>query len=357
MTKPTCTWTDAGWMTPEHRSDCREAICRGCRPCSEDHCALRGRCAEHVEHEAGIFTCPRCIGKTKRTVREILTRYAELPAEYEFAGVESEVLNMHGPAADPRVWADRRARLTQVYAERGWCDYPKHGALAPDDEHHPYAVLARWEQAIRESYGPQTDLFMTMSSAVDYLTGPVMETFAHTREFEEFAKETKACLSHLEDVLAMSVRPEQGAPCPTCGLELAQRRMHCPDDSCEDCKEKAPRLVKRIAEHPPGWLGKDAPVCEVADCRTCAGDMDTWHCPKDAAHHWDNVSYRSRIDRDYVDHADALTADQAAERFGLKASVIRVWGSRELVRKCGKNAEGITLYAVADIASRVEVSA
>lgn len=352
---PPCTWTEAGWMTPEHRIGCRDADCQGCRPCPESHCELHGRCPNHVERGAGIFTCPRCIGKVKRTVREIGTRYAELPDEYEFAGVDSEVLNMHGPAADPSVWAERRRRLVEVYAERGWCDYPRHGALAPDDEQHPYAVLSRWDQAIRESYGPQTDLFVTVSSAVTYLTGEVMDRFAHTQEFEDFARETRACLSHLEDVLALSARPETGAPCPACTEELAKRRMHCPDDSCDECRERAPRLVKRLAEHHPRI--KPAKVCAVANCRTCAGDNDSWHCPRDPAHHWDNVSYRGRVDREYVDHADTLTADQAAERFGIKASVIRVWGSRELVRKVGKDANGITLYAVEDIASRVEVSA
>lgn len=347
MTKqaPRCTYTaEAGWLTPEER------------PCGKSHCELNGRCPNHVERGAGVYTCPSCIGKARRTVRDIVTRYAELPAEYEFVGVESEVLNLHGPAAYPGQWAERRARLIRVYAERGWCDFPKHGALAPDDEHHPYSVLGRWDMFVRERWGPPSDLLITVSRAADYLSGEVLGTFAHTQEFEDFTKDVGACLSHLEDVLALSERPEQGAPCPTCRLELDGRRAACEEPECDRCREKAPRLVKRLAEHPPGWLDKGE-VCEVVGCKTCAGDFDTWHCPDDAAHHWDHVSYRQRVDGDFIEHALALTADQAAERFGIKASVIRVWGSRELVKKLGKNAEGITLYAVEDIASRVEVSA
>ena len=71
MTKPpTCTYdTERGWCTPEHLRDCKAADCRGCRPCAEDHCELNGRCAEHVEHEAGIYTCPRCILTVRKNVR------------------------------------------------------------------------------------------------------------------------------------------------------------------------------------------------------------------------------------------------------------------------------------------------
>lgn len=323
MSTPRCTWDDdLGWLTPEHRADCRAADCKGCRPCGKAHCAFRGRCANHVEQHAGIYTCPSCIGKVRRTVRSILTRYSELPSEFDFVGVESEALNLHGPAADHGQWVARRAILSDAYAERGWCDFPKHAGMADDDPHHPLAVLGRWDIAIRESYGHTSDLFVTVSRAVDYLTGDVLDRFAHTREFEEFAKETTDCLSHLEDVLALSVRPEQGAPCPTCRVELAGKV----DD--EGRPKKAPRLHKRY--------GRDQ-----------TGLDDTWHCPAVPAHWWSHRDYRDRVDEDYLKHADRLTAKQLQAAHGIAPGTVRQWASRGKVAKRGMNSFGQVLYDVA----------
>lgn len=310
MTKPpTCRYdVERGWLTPEHLRDCNEHDCRGCRPCGEDHCDLLGRCAEHIEHDAGIYTCPRCIGRVKRVVHQIVERYSELPEEIETKGVDSEALNLHGPAASAEQLAARR----RWEADRGWCDFPR--TLAADDPHHPYAVLGRWDMAIRESYGPETDLFVTVSRAADYLTGPVMERFAHTQEFEDFARDVARCLTHLETVLSDSREPEKGAPCPTC------REVR--DD------HKGPRLRKRY--------GADV-----------TGKDDTWHCPDVPAHWWADVEYRTRVDGDYLNHAQALTASQMHEAHGIKPGTLRQWANRGTVAKRGRNDQGQQLYDVA----------
>lgn len=308
MNKPTCHYdAERGWLTVEHVRDCREAGCAGCKPCPETHCDLMGRCSEHVDQGAGIFTCPRCIGKVKRRVHSIVERYAELPAEIEVKGVDSEALNLHGPAASAEQLAARRRYDT----ERGWCDFPR--AIAQDDPHHPYAVLGRWDMAIRESYGPATDLFITVSRAADYLTGPVLERFAHTQEFEDFAREVAQCLIHLETVLSDSREPEKGAPCPAC-------REERPD-------EHAPRLRKRYG-------------AEVT------GSHDTWHCPAASAHWWSEVDYRMRVDGDYLQHATTLTASQMHEAYGIKPGTLRKWAEREPKIRRGRNAQGQQTYDV-----------
>lgn len=306
---PSCTYdAERGWCSPEHLRDCSDGSCRGCRTCGEDHCELNGRCAEHVEHDAGIYTCPRCIGKVKREVRQIVERYAELPEEIEVKGVDSEALNLHGPAASAEQLAARR----RWEADRGWCDFPR--TLAADDPHHPYAVLGRWDMAIRESYGPATDLFVTVSRAADYLTGPVVARFAHTQEFEDFARDVSRCLTHLETVLSDSREPEKGAPCPTCREE--------------GVAYGAPRLRKRYG----------------ADVR---GRDDTWHCPRDPAHWWSHVDYRSRVDGDYLEHAQALTAAQMHAAHGIKPGTLRQWALRGIVKRVGRNEQGQQLYDVA----------
>jgi len=265
------------------------------------------RCANHVETAAGMFTCPACIGKVKGRVRQIVERYAELPDEIEHKGVDSEALNLHGPAATAEQLEARR----RWDAERGWCDFPR--TLAEDDPHHPYAVLGRWDLAIRESYGPPSDLFITVSRAADYLTGPVMEKFAHTQEFEDFARDITRCLAHLETVLSDSREPEKGAPCPSC---REQR-----DD------EKGPRLRKRY--------GADV-----------TGKDDTWHCPDVPAHWWSDVDYRTRVDGDYLSHAKALTASQMHAAHDIKPGTLRQWANRGAVKRRGRNAQGQQLYDV-----------
>lgn len=304
---PTCTRTDGVWHTPEHLRDCTDGACTGCRPCSEDHCELDGRCSNHVQHDAGIYTCPRCIGRTRRTVRKIVERYAELPAEVEAKGVDSEALNLHGPAASAEQLAARR----RFDAGRGWCDFPR--TIAADDPHHPYAVLGRWDMAIRESYGPPTDLFVTVSRAADYLTGPVVERFAHTQEFEDFARDMARCLAHLESVLSDSREPEKGAPCPTCRDERPE--------------EKAPRLRKRYG-------------AEVT------GRNDTWHCPVNPAHWWSDADYRARVDGDYLRHATTLTASQIHAVYHVKPGALRKAAEREPGLRRGRNALGQQTYDV-----------
>lgn len=315
MTKPpTCTYdSERGWLTVEHVRDCRDAACAGCKPCPETHCNLMGRCAEHVDQATEIFTCPRCIGKVKRNVRAIVDRYAELPAEVEAKGVDSEALNLHGPAASVEQLEARR----RWDERRGWCDFPR--TLAADDPHHPYAVLGRWDMAIRESYGPATDLFITVSRAADYLTGPVIDTFAHTQEFEDFAREVTACLMHLETVLSDSREPEKGAPCPACRDEQPE--------------ERAPRLRKRY--------GADV-----------TGKHDTWHCPANTAHWWSEVDYRMRVDGDYLMYADRLTAAQVHEVYGIKPGALRKAAEREPLLRRGRNADGQQTYDVATVKAR-----
>lgn len=308
MKAPTCHYdAERGWLSPEHLRDCDERDCAGCKPCGKSHCDLMGRCPNHVEQAAGIFTCPSCIGAVKRRVRTIVERYAELPEEIEAKGIDSEALNLHGPAATAEQLAARR----RYDDTRGWCDFPR--TLAADDPHHPYAVLGRWDMAIRESYGPPTDLFVTLTRAADYLTGPVIEKFAHTSEFEEFAHDVSRCLTHLETVLSDSREPEKGAPCPTCRDELPPGT--------------APRLRKRY--------GADV-----------TGKDDTWHCPRNPAHWWSHVDYRARVDGDYLEHAETLTASQMHEAHGIKPGTLRQWANRGVVDKRGRNEQGQQLYDV-----------
>ena len=321
MRKPTCTWDGERWTTPTEE------------PCAEDHCALRGRCGGHVDHAAGINTCPSCIGRTRKHLSAIVERYALMAYDAQVDGVDSEAMNLLGRAAAPEQYGARRAMLTALYERQGWCDWPRPESYRPDDPHHPYSVLGRWDMALRDQgWLGQTDLLVTVSSAADALNGALNGGFPHGDEFEDFAREIAACLMHLEAVDHDDHVPEQGRPCPTCAA------------SNED--GKGPKLRKRYAHHPGMQPGQR---CTLAGCSTCDGRDDAWHCPDNAAHAWTEDEYRNRVDVDYLEHAPALTADQMGERFGVRPGTVRVWANRGKVSKCGHDALGRQLYDVEQV--------
>lgn len=310
---PKCTWgADRGWLSPEHLADCAEGDCRGCRPCGKSHCAMRGSCANHVDHSAGIVTCAGCIGRTRTDLQAIEDRYAEIPDEAMQAGVDSEAANLAGPAASPdQVKARRKAGVhVEVFA-------PPRGNKPAiiDDPHHPYSVLGRWDMALREDYDQPTDLLVSVSRAKDYLAS-MLGVFAQDQPqaFEEFASDVATCRTHLESVLSDSRQPERGAPCPSCR---------------EAGEEKPARLAKRY--------GSDK-----------SGADDRWVCSTNAEHWWREADYRLRVAGDYLDHAPALTADQMHEVHGIKPGTLRKWANDKPSRvdKRGYDGAGRQLYDV-----------
>lgn len=292
-----CSWSvERGWTTLEHLRDCDDHECGGCKPCPKTHCAMRGRCPNHVQPHAGEMTCPRCIHRVRSDLGTIITRYAELSRQAEIHGVNSEAFNLNGPAASPeQVDARKRAGLT-----------------VESDPHHPYAVLARWEFMLRTDYNHYTDLFATISSSSEYLLRN-LDRLAQddTHDFEMFASDIRTCLTHLEAVLDDSRRPELGAPCPKCEAEGVER---------------------------PRRLGKKWGRTEIDDrwaCSECGLSLT-------------EAEYRLRVGTSYRRNAPSLTATDMHAEHGIKAGTVRTWAARGLVRKRGKNSDGQQLYDVAD---------
>lgn len=276
---PLCTWdADEGWTTPDGR------------PCPKTHCALKGRCAHHVDTAAGIVTCPSCIGKVRRDLRAVAAMYAvDLPDEAADSGTNSEAVNMLGPAV-PGVGVDWR---------RGWCEWPHR-------DEHPLIVLGDWDMALRERYGPATTLRITVPRAVAYLSDLLAGDFPHGDEFEAFAKSIAALRVRMERVIHDERGPDKGAPCPTC-------QASDPDH--------APRLVKRWAD------GKGADAV--------AGRHDTWHCPADPEHWWSQADYELTIEAAHRERVKAgrwLTIADLCERTGRKPGWVRKWAMRDRIR-------------------------
>lgn len=333
--RATCTWDGEHWLQPGGETSC-----------TETHCAMRGRCPHHVDTEAGLRTCPSCIGRTRRDIAAIVLLQTLMRYDAQTDGVDSEAMNLIARAAAPEQYAGRRDQLTARYQRRGWCDWPRLEAYADNDRHHPYAVLGRWDQALRDQgYLPQTDLLFTVARGAVDLDRALNGSFPHGDEFEDFAAEIADCRAHLEAVDHDARAAELGRPCPTCAAAAENG--------------KGPRLRKRYAKH-PGYVPGQR--CDKTDCPTCDGTHDAWHCPADPSHAWTEAEYRARVDADYLDHATELTVADLSTRLEIPQSTIRRWASttRRLVdgewveqppkiRSARRRQDGRMLYRVSDV--------
>ena len=328
----TCRYVEGlGYLTRAHFATCRND-CDGCEPCPERHCTSRKGCTGHLA-EGIPKTCPRCIRRVRSNLEliEQLTAFAD--AVVATADVDDEVTVLAGPAADPvRVSEIRRyvRGHVQTMLEHGTVDdviaLRILGALPEEDPYHPYAVLGRWEMMFREAYSQPTRLKVTLSRSRAYLAG-MLDTVAQdqAQDFGLFAREISECRTHLETTLSLMRKPERGAPCPL-----------CPEDLEAEPKVYKPRLVRRYNEG------------------DVTGANDLWLCPKVEEHWWYEADYRLKVGDEHLTHAKAITASQASTIHGVKASIVRVWGSKGYIAKRGTDPQGLTLYDAQQIASRIE---
>lgn len=275
-----------------HLPDCTDDACTACLPCPELHCVVCSR----VHAKAA---CTGCLDDARSDLKAIGDLCASLPAEAVEKGVQSEAMMLLGPTSDPEAW---RNRATSAMVGRLDASYLEDCR----DEMHPLWILGTWEQIWRDHLDHYSIATVTVSSAHAYLDMQIGYMSEQTEPaFDEFARELRGCRAHLEDVLRDGIREERGAPCVQCEKPMV-----------------------RVADH---WV-----------CRRC----DRWVTED---------QYRYAVGVAYLQHSDKLTAAELGEKLGVKASMIRVWGSRGLVRKRGKNGDGITLYDVADAEARLEL--
>lgn len=268
----------------------------GCLPCDRPHCICCGR-----THPA-LYVCAVCVDAARNDLRAIGELCDALPEEAAVRGVDSEAMMLLGPTADPEAW--RHTALSALFGR-----LPADYLADARDELHPLWILGTWEQLWREHLDHGTDDLTTLPKAWAYLDMQ-LGYMADQPEpaFDEFARELRQCRAHLEDVLRDGIREDRGAPCVQCGTRMV-------------------RVVTRDGAQ------------DVYRCRPCHREVTA-----DQYHYAVGVAYRA--------HATSLTAKDLADRFGLKPSVIRVWGSRGLVRKRGRTLTGEYLYDVADTEHR-----
>lgn len=295
-----CRWvsSDQPRVLPNrHHDGCEDETCRGCQPCPMDHCRVCG-----IEHASGA--CPDCLGATRDDLDEIRRMCDALPEEAEVSGVNGEATMMLGPAADPEAWGHREA---SARAGRIPADYLE----VARDETHPLWVLASWAMVYRDAFEHDEP-----TTRVDVLTeGGYLERnlgFMGDFEyvpFEDFARDLRRCVSHMEAVLHDGEQVDLGVQCLKCGKRL-----------------------KRV------W--------------GIGGAEDGWRCER--CQQWSNdKQYQLALKRDYIKRAEWLTdVDMAVRVPGVTAATVRSWAATKgdrpvLIRK--KLHTQRTVYSVEDV--------
>lgn len=240
------------------------------------HCTARRSCAMHVY--GNELACGRCVDRTRRDLQQIADLAALMLPEAVASGVRSEAADLAGPATDPRSWRARRIakRLhldTFLHLGRITEQQYVHARLVmeDDDEEHPYTVTTRWQMMLAEDYHHDLPARMDTATAVGYLTRIVARVASDPeQDWSLFAREIRACRTHLEAVLHNSRAAERGAPCPEC--------------------RDAGRFVRLTRRYGHWCVEED---CEKLHYLDTAGDE--WVCPADRTHRWTHDAYERAV--------------------------------------------------------------
>lgn len=240
------------------------------------------------------------MAEIRANLHEIARMCGALPEEVETRGVAGEAMMLLGPTADPEARGHLEA---SVAAGRVPSDYLD----AADGDQHPTFVLLTWQMMWRDALEHDDAKDSELTTAVAYidLTMGYMGSFEFV-PFEDFAKDLRRCVVHLESVLHDGEQRDEGVPCLKCSRPLTRT-----------------------------W-GKDE--------RT-----DGWEC-KRCRERSTEAQYQLAVKADYIRNAEWLTDADMAARTDVKAGTVRVWANRGAVAR--KREMGRTVYAVADVLSQ-----
>lgn len=281
--------------------------CRGCQPCPWPHCRRCGK--EHAEH-----TCPGCLADVRTDLAEIVRLCATLPAEVEHRGIDSEAMNLLGPAADPESIGHMRASVAVGRVPADWLE-------VADDDRHPLLVLGTWQQAYAEAFEHVDPVRITINGAASYLDRNLAYIGAEADvPFEDFARQIADCRSHIERVLHDGEQVETGAPCMNC--------------------EKPLRRV--FGGSPLPWSYRDG-------SSPLAGE-DGWACAR--CKEWrSEQDYRLNVAELHIGNAEWLAAPDMIERTKVSRGSLTGWASQGHVAK--RLQGGRVVYRVADVEARL----
>lgn len=336
--------------------------CRGCIPCEQGHCAICG--TEHLT-DAHPHTCIECVSKVRDDLVAIpdlcsqVRRHAQsgnagrLAAAPIPGGEAMVIMSPAGEAHSRAYYEEGHRKACTNPACTGCLDASHKQDEYRDAVDTPTLVLARWEDVWRTALDSPADHNASIRRATSWL-GDHLTMMAQRVDppVDEFSHDLAQLRYHLEEVLGDGVRNQPGAPCLNCGTALV--RISSKPRACKHRRLAAD--VARLAHEPRfdlASLCRAYPTVADAHSRCDQGGLrDTWQCLRCRRRYSDD-QYQYAVGSEYISKARSLTARELEFKTGVPASVVRVWGSRGLVKKVSRDEFGIWRYDVAQVEKQV----
>lgn len=190
-----------------------------------------------------------------------------------------------------------------------------------------------WSEQIRRAYGAEYDKRPTFVTEVQFLKA--MDNWAWENftapEWDAYTKDVRTAVAQLEAILLEGKRSQRGVQCLDCSIDLIR-------------VSRDPKVIRFCEGQPVD----DAGSHRFCDKHDRGGLADEWKCP-DCGRSYDTESYYRAVHHAHFVHADYLPIEEAEARTGVAAGTIKVWVTRDKVRR--HKAPGATrvTYCVADI--------
>jgi hypothetical protein len=346
--------------------------CWGCEPCPERHCIV---CSEHLE-VTQPRTCPGCIGRFRADLNALAAMMRE--AEEDLIDGALAARGMGGGGSGMRIpGGDLLVMLAGgspgLMAIRAYLD----GDRSPDLEFagDPQSVVFELSRIV--------DQWRALLGHRERSSRPVLaeehryldeHAYSAAQSLDVFpdAVDTVSTLAGRLTAAMRAVQTESsGAPCLNCSTPLV--RQPKPVVRCRHDLPTYEPLKNFYMLGPHGFVHRTtaeerrthreahdhavtAWFVEHKDCDQ-GGLDDDWKCPR-CGRLYNEQQYRNAVSATYRAHAPAQTAQDLAEQFDLRVAMIwqlakRGWvdstGTRQFVRKRGRDSSGRTLYVRDDV--------
>lgn len=289
-----------------HRDECPDETCAGCLPCPMDHCRVCG-----VEHSVGA--CAGCVGEVRDSLADIVRMCEALLAEAVHRGVNSEAMVLLGPTVDPEAREHWEASVLAGRILPPECDAHdladvRRWLETADDERHPLLVLGTWAMQYRDALEHDAPISRAdVFTEAAYLDRHLTEAGAYPwTPFEDFARDLRQSITHLERVLHDGEQIDEGVPCLKCHRPLTR--------------------VWAYGKGEDGW-----------ECKRCR-ERST------------EAQYRFAVKADYIAAAEWLTDVDMTVRTGVLPGTVRVWANRGFISRHLDS--GRVVYSVAEVEAR-----
>ena len=248
-----------------------------------------------------------------------------------------EALVALGAVADPHAYAENveAAEYRHATNPRRWPEQTLDMAHEDDDLAPVLQILWYWSCALRDNLGfPLEGRHATVASEANVIRQTLDHIWDTEPRFDALAADVRGARRRLENILAEGLRAQHGVPCFDCGVDLVRYSDEPREPSRCDGHDGVCYWPHKFCPHNRGGL------------------VDEWVCPK-CRRLYDAESYHRAVAWAHLIHADALTADQMHQQYGIRPGTLFVWANRGQVAKRGQDHSGRKLYDVAQaIAAR-----